>query len=143
MKDAAGRAWRAQGGSVGQPGLGIRMTGGTTAEIRLATPIKTDIAVEGVGGEFSFLMRFIGTAGDRCTRVFVDGEYPPVPELKIVDADGAPVETVNFKYGCGFVCRKTWKAPEGVKWPLRATPEVDFGPFPVETGAPIELRREP
>ena len=31
------------------------------------------------------------------------------------DADGNPVTTLEFKYGCGFVCRKTWKAP--VFWP--------------------------
>src|SRR5262249_12694788 len=34
-KDKAGRAWRASGGSMGQPQMGLRVTAGSTNEIRL------------------------------------------------------------------------------------------------------------
>jgi hypothetical protein len=125
-----------------EPHLVVRVGAGTTSEFRVATPLHVALTVEQVETEFAFLLRFRGSVGDHCSRVFVDGEQPPVPRLKIVDADGAAVDTLELKWGCGFLCRKTWQAPENVKWPLKAIAEVDFGPFPVN-GAPVELTREP
>jgi hypothetical protein len=140
-KDAAGHVWRATGGPFGQPQQMVRVSRGSTSVIRIATPLKLDLQIDQVGADFSFLMRFLSTSGDRCTRIYMDGENPPAPKLKITDADGAPVETLEFKFGCGFVCRKIWKAPEGVKWPLKGTIEIDFGPFPVDAGEPLSLRQ--
>jgi len=86
-------------------------------------------------------VRFSSTIGDHCSRVFRDDEPPPVPKLNIVDAEGAEVESMDLKWGCGFLCRKNWQAPAGVKWPLKAIVEADFGPFAVEC-PPVELRQE-
>jgi hypothetical protein len=133
--------WRAEGGSQGQPQLALRITRGSISECRVATPLRTTLTVDQVDDQFAFLLRFASTIGDHCSRVFMDDETAPVPKLKIVDADGAVVEVVTLKWGCGFLCRKNWQAPAGVKWPLKATVEADFGPFPVVCD-PVELARE-
>jgi hypothetical protein len=140
-KDAAGRMWRADGGPAGQPQMAVRITAGETTEFRLATPLAAVLTVDQVGSEFAFLLQFQGTGGDRCSRVFVDGERPTPPRLKVTDADGHPVATLDFKFGCSFLCRQRWQAPEGVKWPLTAVAEVEFGPFPVTSGEPTKLSR--
>jgi hypothetical protein len=69
----------------------------------------------------------------------VDGERPTPPRLKITDAEGAVVATLDFKFGCSFLCRQRWQAPDGVKWPLSAVVEADFGPLAVTTGEPAKL----
>lgn len=140
-KDADGHVWRAEGGSQGQAQMALRITNGSTAEFRVATPLRTTFTVDQVDDQFAFLVRYSSTIGDHCSRVFRDDEPPPVPKLKIVDAEGAVVENIDLKWGCGFLCRRSWQAPAGVKWPLKATVETDFGPFPVVC-EPVELRRE-
>jgi hypothetical protein len=140
LRDAAGIRWVACGGPQGQPHMAIGIRAGKTTELHLATPLATQLTVEQVDGQFSFLLQFRGTVGDRCHRVYKDLDNPPVPRLRIVDAEGAEVTVLEFKYGCAFFCLRQWEAPKDVKWPLRGILQVDFGPFPVQIGDPIVLQ---
>jgi hypothetical protein len=140
-RDAAGHMWRAEGGPQGQPQLALQISRGSAMEIRLATPLRSNLTVDQVDDQFAFLVRFASTINDHCGHVYMDDGPPPVPRLKIVDADGAVVEVMDLKWGCGFLCRKSWQAPANAKWPLKAIVEADFGPFPVVCD-PVELPRE-
>ena len=44
-------------------------------------------------------MSLIGSAGERCTGLIVDGGRPPKPEFTITDPQGKVVQTGNFEYG--------------------------------------------
>jgi peroxiredoxin len=76
-----------------------------------------------------FTLTFVGPLGDRCYEVNVDGQRPPNPRLTILNEKGEVVDRVRFSFGCSFICRLAWRAPEGVSGKLRAIVEADFGPF--------------
>jgi len=44
-------------------------------------------------------MALIGSGGERCSGIYVNGSRPPAPEFTITDPDGKKVQTGKFEYG--------------------------------------------
>jgi peroxiredoxin len=116
---------------------------GRPVEIRLGTPLATAVVPTIKGRTANFVMTFVGTLGDRCYQVSLDDGKPPLPHMKILDEHGQLVERVDFCFGCSFLCRLTWKVPQGLSGTFRAVPEVDFGPIAVVTGSGTEFTIAP
>jgi peroxiredoxin len=145
IPDAQGRRWKARGGVLGTPPLSTHVPArrGRPVEIRLGTPLATAVVPTIKGRTANFVMTFVGTLGDRCYQVSLDDGKPPLPHMKILDEHGQLVERVDFCFGCSFLCRLTWKVPQGLSGTFRAVPEVDFGPIAVMTGSGTEFTIAP
>jgi hypothetical protein len=44
-------------------------------------------------------MKLIGSTGEECTSMTVEGSQPPKPEFTITDSEGKVVESGSFEYG--------------------------------------------
>jgi peroxiredoxin len=136
VPDKEGRRWKARGGVMGMPTLNSRLPlrAGQTLKVPLGAPLGISLTPMVKGRTTLFTMGFVGPLGDRCYEVSVDGKRPPNPWLTILDEQGKVVDRFRFPFGCSFVCKHSWRAPEGVSGKLRAVAEADFGPFVIRPG---------
>lgn len=136
VPDEQGRRWTARGGVMGMPPLHARLPlrAGQTAALPLGSPLGVALTPVVRGRTALFTLAFVGPLGDRCYEVGVDGKRPPNPHLTILNEQDEVVDRVRFSFGCSFICRLSWRAPEGVSGTLRAVVEADFGPFTVHSG---------
>lgn len=145
VPDADGRRWKARGGVMGMPSMSSRLPlrAGKTTALPLGAPLAVSLSPVIRGRSALFTMTFTGPLGDRCYEVSVDGARPPQPHMTIYNEKGEVVDRVRFSFGCSFICRLSWRAPEGVSGKLRAVAEVDFGPFLVPAGQSAAFEIDP
>jgi hypothetical protein len=79
----------------------VKVREGKTAELPFGPPYKPVVKVGGRSGEGAVLlaMSLVGTGGERCSNLLVDGGRPQAPEFTITTPDGREVERGKFKYG--------------------------------------------
>jgi len=131
VPDPQGRRWTARGGVMGAPSMNARLLlrAGQTRPVPLGGPLGVALTPVVQGRTAMFTMTFVGPLGDRCYEVSVDGKRPPNPTLTIYNEKGEVVDKTLYPFGCSFMCRHSWRAPEGVSGKLRAVVEADWGPF--------------
>lgn len=82
----------------------IKVVKGETVELPFGPPYKPVVTgnfFEGgtSGRQLSLGMTLVGSAGEICTNMTVDGTQPPKPKFTITDANGEVVQQGNFEYG--------------------------------------------
>jgi hypothetical protein len=99
---AGGRKWEVQGGG-GQPegsAPELAVTEGGSPSFKLSSPLVAKVADTRTSGQgIDFQLEVTTASGERIGNVAVDGQQPPEPTLKIVDARGNEVATLKFHYG--------------------------------------------
>jgi peroxiredoxin len=136
VPDSKGQRWTARGGVMGAPTMNARLPlhAGQTRAVPLGGPLGVSLTRVIRGRTALFTLHFLGPLGDRCYEVDVDGKRPPHPDLIILNEKNEVVDRVRFPFGCSFICKHSWRAPEGVSGKLRAVIEANFGPFVVPPG---------
>lgn len=79
----------------------ITVRPGATAQRSFGPPYKPVVNIDYASGDRIHLgMTLVGSAGERCTNLLVDGTRPPQkPEFTIRDAQGNVVQQGTFEYG--------------------------------------------
>lgn len=73
---------------------------GQTAVLPFGPSYRPQVTASGRGGEnVSLEMSLVGSAGERCTNLIVDGGRPPSPTFTITSSKGEEVASGLFKYG--------------------------------------------
>jgi peroxiredoxin len=127
--DKNGRKWKLTGDWLPQR---LEIRAGKESLLRLATPLRAHLMVYPEAEPASFRVRYTGPAGERVNTITMDELPPPLPILRVSDAQGKIVQSVTFQPGCG--CLLPWKAPAGMRGRYKAIVDVKMGPFPVEVG---------
>jgi peroxiredoxin len=133
-RDSRGRNWEIRRAE-DEPARVFQVTAGHVTTLPLASPARTDLVVEQVGSEVSFRLRLVGAGQESLGEVRVDGRPLPPPSLRVEDARGRVVARLAGENRCGVGCAMVWRPPRGLVQPLRAIPEADLGPFPLEPAA--------
>lgn len=81
--------------------VAVKVRGGETVEFPFGQPYTPKVtASHGAGSSTASLgMALIGSGGERCSGIYVNGSRPPAPEFTITDPDGKEVQTGKFEYG--------------------------------------------
>ncbi|MBC8876851.1 MAG: hypothetical protein H8E44_46075 [Planctomycetes bacterium] len=81
--------------------VAVKVRGGETVEFPFGPPYTPKVTVShGAGSSTASLgMSLIGSGGERCSGIYVNGSRPPSPAFTITDPDGKEVQTGNFEYG--------------------------------------------
>lgn len=79
----------------------VEVRGGTTVALPFGPPYKPIVKVAGrsSGGAVSLSMSLVGSAGEKCSSLVVDGQRPKPPQFTITTPDGEEVERGKFEYG--------------------------------------------
>jgi hypothetical protein len=79
----------------------VRVRNGQTVPLPFGPPYKPVVeAAPQPGGEVASLgMSLVGSAGEICTDLMVDGGRPKAPDFTITTTDGKEVQRGNFEYG--------------------------------------------
>lgn len=79
----------------------IAVGAGETVQLPFGPPFKPVVDVSGGQGTgtVSLGLSLIGSAGERCSSLTVDGQRPPKPKFTITGPDGKLVESGTFEYG--------------------------------------------
>jgi len=75
---------------------------GQTVAIPFGPPYRPVVKVDDPideGGDVTLELQLVGTAGEICEYIVVNGERPGTPEVKITTPDGQVVNTGQFEYG--------------------------------------------
>jgi hypothetical protein len=90
----------AQAGPAYKP---IHVVAGETVAMPFGPPYTPSVAAFYMGGgdnrQAQLQMSLLGSAGEKCTMLLVDGGRPPKPEFTITDPQGKVVQSGNFEYG--------------------------------------------
>jgi len=81
--------------------VAVKVRGGETVEFPFGQPYTPKVTLShGAGSSTASLgMALIGSGGERCSGIYVNGSRPPAPEFTITDPDGKEVQTGKFEYG--------------------------------------------
>jgi len=94
--------WEVQGGAVGTDSEGARLVvpaAGSTS-FQLTTPLRAKVtAIRGAPNDFDFQLNLTTSSGETIANIAQDGQRPPEPMLKLVDAAGREVAALKFHYG--------------------------------------------
>jgi hypothetical protein len=74
-------------------------------------------------------MSLIGSAGEVCNNLMVNGSRPGKPAFTITDDKDKVVENGNFEYGWGFTCSRSWRAPDDLKGTFTVSVQYNTDPF--------------
>lgn len=78
----------------------VKVREGETVELPFGPPYEPVVKASGRGREnVSLGMSLIGSVGESCTNLVVDGRRPSAPEFTISGPDDKVVQTGRFKYG--------------------------------------------
>ena len=82
----------------------VKVRAGETAVMPFGPPYKPtvtgDFYQDGQAGkQLSLGMSLVGSAGEVCTSLMVNGTQPGKPAFTITDPDGKVVQSGNFEYG--------------------------------------------
>ncbi|NUQ65672.1 MAG: hypothetical protein HUU20_24645 [Pirellulales bacterium] len=79
----------------------IKVVAGETVELPFGPPYHPKVtgAPTSTSGNAAIALSLVGTAGEICNGILVNGSRPEPPEFTISIADGKQVETGKFKYG--------------------------------------------
>jgi len=79
----------------------IEVREGETAKLPFGPPYRPVVTVSYPEGEgkVSLAMNVVGSVGEHCTDLYVDGGRPKAPEFTIVGPDGKEVDRGKFEYG--------------------------------------------
>jgi peroxiredoxin len=132
--DRAGRRWLARGNAWPEP---IVVPPGGTVDLALAAPLRAHLQAVESNGVMHFHLEYAGTRGERCRGITVDGEPPPPPGVRILDAQGRVVGRTRFQKKCGGTCHAAWPISPGLKGLFRAVPEPQLGPMRLDVGTGI------
>ena len=80
----------------------IKVAKGKTVEFPFGPPYKPRVSIPPYSmrpGEVALEMSLIGSAGEVCSNIMVDGGRPAKPEFTITDPKGQVVQEGNFEYG--------------------------------------------
>lgn len=84
-------------------GPAVEVREGKTVKLPFGPPykpvVKSNRIVTGDVDQVSLSMSLVGSAGEICSSLMVDGGRPGKPEFTITTADGKEVDTGNFEYG--------------------------------------------
>ena len=62
-------------------------------------PVVKRLGFDGREEGRALALSLVGSAGEVCTNLMVDGGRPAKPEFTITDAEGKVVQQGNFEYG--------------------------------------------
>lgn len=79
----------------------MRVVEGETVELPFGEPFTPEVKVGYRQGadKVSLSMSLVGSAGEVCTNLMVNGSRPGKPKLTISTEKGEVVDTGNFEYG--------------------------------------------
>lgn len=71
------------------------------AEMTFGAPFRTVVDVQAASGAttVSLGLTILGSTGERCTSLYVNGARPPAPKFTITNEEGEVVDTGDFEYG--------------------------------------------
>jgi hypothetical protein len=81
--------------------VAVKVRGGETVKFPFGPPYMPTVTASHQSGSStaSLGMSLIGSGGERCSSIYVNGSRPPNPEFTITDPDGNKVHTGKFEYG--------------------------------------------
>ncbi|MEN6449353.1 MAG: hypothetical protein ABFC96_02585 [Thermoguttaceae bacterium] len=78
----------------------VKVIENATVELALGPPFKPVVTAFPMGdGQMRLQLSLVGSAGEICSNMIVDGSRPPKPRLTITDSKGKIVEQGDFEYG--------------------------------------------
>jgi hypothetical protein len=79
----------------------VKVQEGKTALLPFGPPYKAVVDVSYTMGdrEVSLGMRLVGSAGETCTNLLIEGAKPATPTFELRTAGGKPIESGKFEYG--------------------------------------------
>jgi len=83
-------------------GPAVEVREGKTVKLPFGPPYKAVVKSNRITGDVdqvSLSMSLVGSAGEICSSLMVDGGRPEKPEFTITTADGKEVDTGSFEYG--------------------------------------------
>jgi hypothetical protein len=74
---------------------------GETVKLPFGPPYKPTVTTSHRAGTpaASLGMSLVGSAGEQCSNLMVDGRRPPDPTFTITDPEGTEVQAGKFEYG--------------------------------------------
>lgn len=96
--DDQGRRWELQWRDSGRERT-IKVTPGRTTELPLGSPLQAHLTAYVNGRNVDFNLTWTDATGFQVSRLMVEGQRPPLPQLRIQRADGKEVALQVFQYG--------------------------------------------
>jgi beta-lactamase regulating signal transducer with metallopeptidase domain len=112
----------------------IKVGKGETVALPFGPPYKPVVTsfANGAGAQMEMELSLIGSAGEICSNMMVDGNRPPKPHFTIKDSNGEVVQQGDFEYGGGFTRRYSWRVPSDPAKEYHVHVEMQAGPFDID-----------
>jgi hypothetical protein len=114
----------------------ITVRKGETVELPFGPPYKAMVKADFFANrdqnrQLSLSMSLIGSAGEVCTVLMVDGQ-PPRPEFTIAGRAGKVVQQGYFDTRGGFPCRYLWRVPSAMEDAYHIHVKMQAGPLAID-----------